>query len=379
LSANNRIRALDLKRAWAEIDLDCIHSNLIKITRIVGGVRVLAVIKSDAYGHGAPAVARELEAAGAAFFGTATASEACRLRDAGIKNPLLVLSGMTAEELPLLMDYDVIPAVYTREFLKAISEFARKNNKRLKIHIKVDTGMGRLGFSISDAVQALQNPMPYLIVDGVFTHFANADRPNDEYTRSQIGAFTEFIRLHVSAIPQIHAANSSAILHYPTSYFNLVRPGLLLYGISPNPGPSDFLPALTLKSRIIFLQHVRKGAAIGYGLTFRAERDSLIATAPFGYSDGLRRALSNKLEVEVHGKMCKIAGTISMDLCMIDVTDLANQVQIGDVITFLGPRTTAWHWAALLDTVPYEIVCLIGGRVPRVYYKGGKIQDIYYP
>jgi alanine racemase len=364
---------------WAEIDLDIFRSNYLAIQQAVRPAGVLAVVKADAYGHGAIVLSRELHQMGIERFGTATVLEAIELRKAGIQTPVVVLSGMTVSQLPLLLQYDLIPSVYEFEFLKALDEFTTKHQREVSIHLKVDTGMGRLGFQPEDAAVVLQQRYPYVRVEGVYTHFANADVQDDDYTRLQLQRFVNFLHESDVHVRYRHAANSAAILNFPQSHLDLVRPGLILYGLSPANAVIAQHPILSLKSRIIVLRRIAKGETIGYGRTFQAERDSLIATLPIGYADGLRRNLSNRLEVEVCGKMCQIAGTISMDLCMLDVTDVADQVQLQEEVTFIGPRTTCWDWANLLETIPYEITCLIGARVPRVYLKNGQVCDIYYP
>lgn len=364
---------------WAEIDLDALHSNYLKLQQAAPQSGIIAVIKADGYGHGAVVIARELQQAGASFLGVATPAEAIHLRECNITAPILVLGGITPEQIPLLIDHDFIPAVYTRSVLDAIRDFGRKLGRSIAVHLKIDTGMGRLGFSPEEGAEIVKSAHTEIRIDGVFTHFACADISDDPETATQLERFQKWIREHGAAIPFIHAANSAAIFNYPESHFSLVRPGLLLYGITPASNIAGFHPILTLKSKIIFMQQLKRGATIGYGRTFRAERDSLIATLPIGYNDGLRRSLSNLLQVEVRGKLCKIAGTVSMDLCMVDVTDVADRVQLYDTVTLLGPKNTAWHWAELLNTIPYEITCLIGSRVPRVYYKNGQIYDIYNP
>jgi alanine racemase len=376
---NSNTNDLSLQRpTWTEIDLDAILSNYLEIKRIVSGAEVMAVVKADAYGHGASVIARALEQANVAFLATATPAEAVQLRQAAISVPILVLSGMTAEQLPLLRHHDFIPTIYDREFLTHLNEFAKRHRRSITVHLKVDTGMGRLGLAAEEAADMLRNPYPYIKIEGVFTHFATADLLDDSFTIEQLNQFARFVG-DFPGIKWVHAANSAAVLNYPQSHFGLVRPGLLLYGISPMGEAPQFKPALSLKSKIIYLNQIQKGEAVGYGRTFVADRESLIATIPVGYSDGLRRSLSNKLMVDVRGKLCRIAGTISMDLSMIDVTDMADEVQLFDEVTLIGPRTTAWDWANLLNTIPYEITCLIGARVPRVYYRGGKIVDVYYP
>lgn len=363
---------------WAEINLDALHANTLKIAAVVSPARIMAVIKADGYGHGAVAMAREFEKAGVAYFGTATVEEALEIRQAGMSTPILVLGGMTLQQLPLLRNFDFFPTIHNREFYDSLANYVSKSGMTVHVHLKVDTGMGRLGMTEQETAEIIHNPIPGIRIQGLFTHFACADTPNDESMHIQISRFNAFLKTYGAKIPDIHAANSAAILNYPESHYNLVRPGLLLYGLSPAGGDPDLEPVLSIKSRIIALRKIQRGQSIGYGRTFVAARESLIATLPIGYSDGLRRRLSNKLKVDVKGIMCPIVGTISMDLCMLDVTDHPD-VELYDVVTFLGPGNGAWEWARMLDTIPYEILCLIGPRVQRIYYKEGKICDVYYP
>lgn len=370
---------LSLQRpTWAEINLDALHTNLVEVKNLAPSASVLAVIKADAYGHGAVRVARELEG-GVAMFGTATVSEALSLRDAGVHTPIVVLGGMTLEQLPVLHEYDIMPVVHNLRFWNDLKPFAAQLGREVGVHLKIDTGMGRLGLAEADASEILSQKATGIRVDGLMTHFACADIRDDAGTQEQLARFRRFVDAHGAGIPWIHAANSAAVLNYPESHFNLVRPGLLLYGLSPMDEPARLTPVLTLRSRIIALRRLAPGATMGYGRTFCAERDTLIATIPIGYSDGLRRRLSNRLSVEIRDRMCPIAGTISMDLCMVDVSRLAAEVQLYDVATFIGPRVTAWDWAHILDSIAWETLCLIGSRVPRVYYRSGQVVDVYYP
>lgn len=364
---------------WAEVNLDKIHSNWSKVTRILPRAKILAVVKSDGYGHGAVTVAREFEQAGAAFLGTATTAEAVELIRAGIRIPVVVLSGVTPPEIPLLRDYPLIPSVSNREVLQSLDEFGALHKRQIKIHLKVDSGMGRLGFPVPEAEKVLSEKYSHIHMEALFTHFASADIPNDPFTKGQIARFEKFLETHGQRVRYRHAANSAGVLNYPEAHYDLVRPGLLLYGLSPMDEPSDLEPILSLKSKIILLKEIRKGETIGYSRNFIARRDCLIATVPLGYADGLRRRLSNRLQVEILGRMCTVAGNISMDLCMIDVTDISDQVKRYDTATFIGPHTTAWDWARLLDSIPYEVLCLIGARVPRVYLRNDEIVDVYYP
>jgi len=290
----------------------------------------------------------------------------------------LVLGGMTLQQLPLLRNYEFFPTVHTRQFYDSLVNYVNNTATKVHVHLKLDTGMGRLGMTEEETAEIIRNPVPGISIQGLFTHFACADIPDDESMQMQISKFNEFVKSYGVKIPDIHAANSAAILNYPESHYNLVRPGLLLYGLSPTGAGPDLEPVLSIKSRIIALRKIQAGQSIGYGRTFVADRESIIATVPIGYSDGLRRRLSNKLKVDVKGTMCPIVGTISMDLCMIDVTDHSD-VELYDVVTFLGPGNGAWEWARMLDTIPWEILCLIGSRVQRIYYKEGKICNVYYP
>jgi alanine racemase len=386
------INDLSLQRpTWAEIDLDALHSNFLAIQNAVQPSRVLAVVKADAYGHGAVVIARELNLLGITRFGTATALEAIELQKANVKAPVVVLSGLRTTQLPLLLQYDLIPSVYDLGFLEALDAFTQKHRKNVSIHLKIDTGMGRLGLSREEATAVLKKKYPHILIEGVYTHFANADVVEDDYTKVQLQRFLDFLQKSgvrgsggnsdTSGVRYCHAANSAAILNFPESHLDLVRPGLMLYGIMSHTSGTGISqkPILSLKSKVIALRRIAAGDTVGYGRTFRATRESVIATVPFGYADGLRRSLSNRLNVEVCGVMCPVAGTISMDLCMLDVTDVADQIHPDAEVTFIGPRTTVSDWAGLLDTIPYEITCLIGARVPRVYVKDGQICDVYYP
>lgn len=373
------ISDLSLQRpTWAEINLDALHSNVSEIKRLAPRASVMAVIKADAYGHGADAVARELEPE-VAMFGTATVLEAVSLRQAGVRTPILVLGGMTPDQLPVLHEYDMMPVVHNVAFWEALAPFAQTLGREVAVHIKIDTGMARLGMLEEDAAQLIERKTPGIRVDGLMTHFACADIRNDPGTQEQLRRFRAFVDEYAAGIPWVHAANSAAVLNYPESHFNLVRPGLLLYGLSPMNEPSHLTAVLSLLSRITALRWIRPGAAIGYGRTFRAEHDTLIATIPIGYSDGLRRRLSNRLQIEIRGRMCPVVGNISMDMCMADVTALAAEVQLFDLATFIGARISAWDWARILDSIAWETFCLLGSRVPRVYKRAGEIVDVYYP
>lgn len=373
------ISDLSLQRpTWAEINLDALRSNVSEIKKLAPAASVLAVVKADAYGHGADRVALEIEPQ-VALFGTATVFEAVSLRNAGVKTPILVLGGMTVDQLPVLHDYDFMPVVHNAEFWEHLARFAGTLGRKIAVHIKIDTGMGRLGMSEEEAAELLKTNRNEIHVDGLMTHFACADIRNDPGTIEQLRRFRKFVEDYGSGIRWIHAANSAAVLNYPESHFNLVRPGLLLYGLSPMDEPCSLTPVMTLLSRIIALRWIPAGASIGYGRTFTAQKETLIATLPIGYSDGLRRRLSNQLKIELRDRMVPLVGNVSMDLCMADITELAGEAQLYDTATFIGPRNTAWDWARLQNSIVWETFCLLGSRVPRVYKRGGQIVDVYYP
>jgi len=373
-----------LRPTWAEISLPGLRRNFEYVRRVAGPRRVMAVVKADAYGHGAIAIARTLAAAGADWFGVATVEEALELRAAGVKQPILLLGGLYMSDPADLIEYSLTPTVSSTARLDTYSECARRLGKPIEFHLKVDTGMGRLGLP-PDRLKAFvrhYRELPGLEMKGLFTHLASAEDLVASQTEDQAADFEKVLaqlsRLGIE--PEwMHVGNSAALVAGWPFPENLVRIGALLYGyclpLMLPPGRQALTrpqiePILTLKSRVVYLKDVPSGTPLGYGAAFHTRRRSRIATVPVGYADGLNRALSNRGRVLVRGRVARIVGNISMDLTLLDVTDVPG-VDIGDEIILLGQSDhcsiTALEIADLVGTVPYEVLCSIGKRVPRIY------------
>lgn len=364
----------------ALIDCDALRWNFRQIRAKVGpDVKILSMVKANGYGHGASRIAEVLAAEGSDAFGVATLEEGLELRAAGIRAPILVVAGAYPEQLDLFMENKLTPVVHDAESLIRMDDGAKKRGTTLKVHLKIDTGMGRIGF-LSAALASwlpLLKRLHALEIEGVFSHFSHADNVAGEYTKNQLEIFRDLVeRLRADGISPalIHLANSAATITLPAAYFNMVRPGLMLYGIYPSPDMASQVslqPVLSWKSRILQLKKVPAGASISYGRTFITERESLIATVPVGYADGYSRLLSNRGEMLVRDKRAPVAGQVCMDLTMIDVTDIGG-VQQGDEVVLLGRQgnavISADEMAAWSNTISYEILTSIGTRVPRIYY-----------
>ncbi|MDO4749466.1 MAG: alanine racemase [Eubacteriales bacterium] len=364
------------KRTWAEIDLGAIENNYKVIRReFPAECRFLGVVKADAYGHGAVPVAKRLEALGAEYFGVACIDEAAQLRAAGITKPILILGPTPAVYADMLADLDVTQAVDSEEQGLKLSQ-ALSAGKTLRIHLKLDTGMGRVGFRAAEEERLMAAvrimALPNLEAEGVFTHFAVSDEPDGvEYTHEQYDRFAAAIKLLEEAsgrqLAIRHCANSGAVVNYREYGLDMVRPGLLTYGYYNGDRKGlDLKPAMALRSRVAAVTKHRAGDTISYGRTFTATRDCTLAVVPVGYADGLHRCLSNRMEMMVNGKRVPQVGRICMDMCMADVTELDN-VQPGDVVTIFGPELSVDEQAALAGTISYEMVCSVSRRVPRVY------------
>ncbi len=364
---------------WTEIDLDAISHNYRAIKdRLRQGTKILAVVKANAYGHGMVEVSRKLAKGGASYLGVASVDEAVALREAKIKLPILILSSILSKEIKDAINYGLTFTICDKELSKEIDKVARKVNKRILAHVKVDTGMGRLGVWHEEADELIEHVsgLKNIILEGIYTHFSSADEENTDYTIEQINNFKAIIKeLEKKGlkVPYIHAANSAGAILFKDSHFNMVRPGLMIYGLYPNEAISKTVrlkPALSLKTRIIFLKRAPSGRSISYGRTYITNKETQIATLPIGYADGLNRGLSNKGEVIVRKKRVPIVGRICMDHTMVDVGDI-NGIKVGDEAVLIGAqgseRITAEDIARLLDTIPYEVVCWISSRVPRMY------------
>lgn len=374
-------------RTWAEVDLDALAHNYRLLRGLAPETRFLGVVKADAYGHGAVPVAKKLQALGADMLAVACLAEAVELREAGITLPILCLGQTPVELAGDLLAYDVTQTVGDLETGEALSAAAEAAGKTLKVHVKVDTGMGRLGFVYyeDDDEAALERAgkeieslcaLPGLEPEGIFTHFANADG-SEAYTKNQCAriydVFGELWERGLHQFKIYHCAASAAVLNYSWTkvYMNMIRPGIALYGYVPDPSVKDpgLKPVMTVKSRIAAVRELPAGSFISYGCTATLERDSKIAVLPMGYGDGLPRCLSNKLEVLIEDKLCPVLGRICMDMCMVDVTD-APGVKAGDAATVYGPGLTGWA-AQLAGTIPYELLCQLTPRIPRLYLEQG--------
>lgn len=383
-------------RTWAEIDLDILAENIREIRRITSpGAEVMGVVKADAYGHGAIEVARVLLENGASRLAVSMLDEAIELRHAGITAPVLILSQIDERRIHELIEYDITETVFTLSFARALSREASKTNKAIKIHIKLDTGMGRVGFPAApESVEEILviSKLPGLDIEGIFTHFATSDEPDNEYCERQFARFTDIVGELESKglkIPVRHVSNSAALMRFPHMHLDMVRAGLILYGMWPKGCPDAYMPitlkpVMTLKSAVIHVKDLDEGETVSYGRRFAASRRSVIATIPIGYADGYARRLSNRADVLFRGQRARVIGSICMDMCMIDVTDFAERPEIGDEIVLFGTETVGNRKCSLsvdeisdlLDTINYEITCLIGKRVPRVFLRSGSIVHI---
>lgn len=362
----------------AEVNLAAIRKNLHAVRKLAGNQRVLGVLKADGYGHGAPAVARTLERAGIDGFAVALLEEAIELRDAGIKAPILVMGGLYGNACDEVLSHDLTPVVYDRGQIEALARAARAAGVRARVHLKIDTGMARLGVREEElpGVLSTLHDLPELEVEGLMTHLACADAPTRESMDEQLARFdvaTARVREAGVAFTTRHAANSAALLRGAPA-LGAVRPGLALFGLSPLDGGPSLAPVMRVRSEIACLRRLAAGESAGYGWTFTARRPTVLATVPVGYADGLSRSLSNRGSMLVRGKRAPIAGTVSMDMVMLDVTDVEGAT-VRDEVVVLGAQQgplgrdeiRATELAELAGTIPWEILTSISRRVPRFY------------
>jgi alanine racemase len=367
----------------AEIDLRAISHNLAEVRRLVGPeVEIMAVVKANAYGHGLIEVARHAAASGAGWLGVARAAEGCELRRHGVEIPILVLGYTPPEQYAEILACDLAQAVYDFSLASALAEAARRAGRTVRVHLKIDTGMGRLGFPADEPglKAALRTArLPGLEVEGIFTHFATADAADKTFVLEQLTRFREALAVLRRAgleAPLIHAANSAAIIDLPESHFNMVRPGIMLYGLYPSHEVQtrlvDLRPAMTLKARIAMVKKVPGGFPVSYGCTHVTCRPTTLATIPAGYADGYFRAFANRSRVLVHGTRCRVVGTVCMDQIIADVGHVTD-VAVGDEVVLFGRQGEATlpvdELAAIAGTINYEIVCAVSARVPRVYLR----------
>ncbi len=369
-----------MERVWAEVSLQAVASNLRAVRSVLSpDCRVMASVKADAYGHGAVAVARALAEAGVDHLAVSHVNEAAELREAGITLPILLLAYTPPSEAARLAALGVAQSVSDREYAVALNEAAAAAGVSVAVHIKLDTGMGRIGFVCHEATPTedivAACALPQLCVEGVFTHFALADVATpeaDAFTKLQFSRFTAALAaLEAQGVtfPLRHCCNSAAALRFPEMHLDMVRPGIVLYGCPPDEAlslPVTLTPVMTLCSVVAQVKTVPAGTHVSYGGTAVTTGETRLATVPIGYADGLPRVCSNRMALGVGGGRAPIVGRVCMDQCILDVTELP-AVTPGETVTVFGAAPTAGELAATADTISYEILCRVGKRVPRVY------------
>ncbi len=381
-----------LRRTWAEVDVDAIRHNYNIIRQTVRkDTDIMCVIKADGYGHGAVFLAKLYEELGADKFAVSNIEEAMQLRENGVSLPILILGFTPAEMAKQLADNDISQAVFTDEYARELSRFAAEDNVNVKIHIKLDTGMSRIGFMYQNTERDAQSidtiekvcSLPNLIHEGIFTHFAMSDEGEEGVipTTHQLDCFVSAVeKLKAKGIEfeTVHCSNSGAIIDYKQANFDCVRAGIILYGLSPSAklaGKLDLRPAMKIKSVVAQIKTVAADTPVSYGGTFVTDKPTKTATVPIGYADGYTRSLGNRAYMTVRGKKAPVIGRVCMDQVMLDVSGI-DDVKVGDEVTVIGNGSdNALSFddiAKLTGTINYEVVCLVGKRVPRVYLKGGK-------
>ncbi len=373
-------------RTWAEVDLDAIAHNIKEIRKIANpSAQLMAVVKADAYGHGFLEVTKTLLENGADRLAVATLREGEQLRSRGVQVPILVLGALMEEDIEDYINFNITPNVFSYETAHAISYIAEKKEKVTKIHIKLDTGMSRIGFLTGDNNEKVVeeiikiSKLPYIEIEGIFSHFSTSDEYDDSYTRLQFKRFMDVINMLEEReihIPIKHICNSAAIMMYPEMHLDMVRPGVILYGMYPSDevdkSKLDLKPAMTLKAKVTLVKEVEPGRGVSYGKEYITDKVTKIATVPIGYADGYLRRLAKEGKMIVHGQQVPIIGRICMDQCMIDVTNVHNIERGDEVILFSDKGITVDDLARWLDTINYEVTCVIGKRIPRIYKKNGK-------
>jgi len=372
---SNLENKIGYRPTWAEVNLKSLAFNLNQVKKVLSAkTMILATIKADGYGHGLIPVARKLAASKVDYFGVASIDEGIKLRAAGIKIPVLILGLFFKDDIAPLFDYELTPTICSYDLALELDRRGQRLAQRIKVHIKVDTGMGRIGLTEQEALKLIRriHRLKFIEIEGIFTHFALADI-NQKFTADQINSFSRLIlQLETEGIhiPLAHAANSMGVLAYRQSHFNMVRPGLVLYGLYPRPGLKiNLKPVLSLKTKVMYVKKVPKGCGISYGHSYITKKKTTIITLPIGYGDGYPRNLSNIGPILVKGKRFKISGRVCMDQIMVDVGNL--KVRLGDEAVLIGTqakdRISAEELARYCNTIPYEIVCGLGSRIPRVY------------
>ena len=376
-------------RVRADVDLDAIHHNLSLAKSVINkDTQLMVVIKADGYGHGANQIAKYCDDV-IDRYAVAIPEEGIDLRKAGFTKPINLLGYTHPTQYEDVINYDLIPAIFTLDMAKTLSQKALSMNKTVKIHIKLDTGMSRIGFADNDeSVDVIKeiSLLPNLEVDGIFSHFARADEKDKSVARIQFERFTNFVNKLKSKgleIPNCHISNSAAIMELSDMNLQIVRSGIITYGLYPSEEMDKenfkIIPAMELKSQVSFVKTLKAGTPVGYGGTYVTDKETVIATIPVGYADGYPRSLSNKGRVIIKGQSAPIVGRVCMDQFMVDVTCIEG-VKQGDEVTLMGKEGEEFisceELSGLAGSFNYEFVCDISKRVPRVYYKDGKIVDV---
>lgn len=380
-----------LRPVWAEIDLDNMAFNMREIRRVSKSREIIAIIKADAYGHGAVDVAETLLRNGATGFAVAVVSEAIELRRSGIECPIMLLGFTPPSMAEEIIKYNVDQTVYSYELAEELSKAAVNSHKKVKVYIALDTGMGRIGYSADEeSVKEVLRiaELPNLEIKGLFSHFSTSDEKDKDYTYFQLNKFNWFYNKLKESGVNInirHIANSAAIIDMPETHFEAVRPGIILYGYYPSEevlkSNIRLKPVMSLKTNVVHIKTLPVGEYISYGRKFCTSRKTVVATLPVGYADGYTRLLTGKAKVIINGKFAPVIGRICMDQCMVDVTDIQG-VEVGDDVILMGAsedgsiQMTADNIADMLGTINYEVLCMISKRVPRVYIEGGKVINI---
>ncbi|NLO81813.1 MAG: alanine racemase [Clostridiales bacterium] len=373
------------------VDLSKLDSNIREIRKVLKpDIQFMAVVKANAYGHGAVEIARQALKSGASWLGVAIPEEGAELREAGITAPILVLGGIDESQIGTVVKYDLSQCIFSLETAKLLDKEAKQAGKRIGVHVKVDTGMGRIGLTDPEKVRILCCQLKnssHIELEGIFTHFAVADEEDRSFTQSQLTRFNnvlDILKRDGIYFKYVHAANSAAILEYPDAHFNLVRGGIAIYGYYPSQFVKEHStiklePILKWETRVIDVKDIEKGDSISYGRTFVADRPMRIAILPVGYADGYSRLFSNKSWVIINGQRARVTGMICMDQLMVDVTHIP-EVKPGDTAVLIGKQgkegITAEDLACLSNTISYEILTSIGPRVPRFYTGKEHCQDM---
>ncbi len=363
----------------AIINLGALRHNLGVVRgRIKSGTKIMAVVKSNAYGHGIKQISRETERNGIEYLAVARVFEGVEIREDGISIPILACEAAAKPSIEAAIVHNIDLSVVSLADAELINSCAQKLNRKPRVHIKVDTGMGRLGIMFEDAVETIASiaRLSHLEVAGVFSHFATSEELDQSFALEQLSRFNqvlEGLRLKKVEVPLVHMANSGAVFNLPQSHFDMVRPGISLYGYAPGRHmeiQSSLMPVMSVVSRVSFLKSVKKTTSISYGRKYIATADTTIATIPIGYGDGLSRSLTNKAECIINGRKYPVVGTVCMDHVMADI-GTKGEVEVGDEVTLIGKDGTqvisCWDVAEKIGTIPYEITCLITPRVPRLY------------